>query len=135
MVTAIWLPAIRAATELKAGRAEAAVELLRPVAHHEAAAEFWPQYLCGEAYLDLEKGDEAEAEFREILDHRGQGVLSPLYPLARLGLARAATLKRDTVRAKKSYADFLAEWKDADSDLPVLIEAKTGYANWKGSQI
>jgi len=30
--------------------------------------------------------------------------------------------------ARKSYQDFLALWKDADSDVPILKEAKPGYA-------
>lgn len=49
---------------------------------------------------------------------------SPLYSLAHLGLARAAALQGDTTKARKSYQDFFALWKDADADLPVLIEAK-----------
>jgi hypothetical protein len=31
------------------------------------------------------------------------------------------------------YADFLALWKDADPDLPILIQAKAEYAKLAGS--
>ena len=41
---------------------------------------------------------------------------SPLYPLAHLGLARAAALSGDTASARKAYQDFFALWKDADPD-------------------
>jgi eukaryotic-like serine/threonine-protein kinase len=47
-----------------------------------------------------------------------------LYPLAHLGLARAATLNGDTAKSQKSWEDFFAGWKEADADLPVLNAAK-----------
>jgi len=52
-------------------------------------------------------------------------------PLAHLGLARAAVLQGVTAKARKSYQDFLALWKDADADLPALIEAKKEYEKLK----
>ncbi|PYS58387.1 MAG: hypothetical protein DMF74_23980, partial [Acidobacteria bacterium] len=66
-------------------------------------------------------------EFQKILDHRGWDPLSPLYPLAHLGLARAAVLTGDSEKARKAYQDFFALWKDADADLPILITAKKEY--------
>jgi hypothetical protein len=48
-----------------------------------------------------------------------------------VGLARAAVLSGDTVKAKKAYQDFLALWKDADSDVPILPEARKEYAALK----
>ena len=48
--------------------------------------------------------------------------------LARLGLARAAALTGDIARSRGAYQDFLALWKDADPDVPVLIEARAEYA-------
>jgi hypothetical protein len=35
------------------------------------------------------------------------------------------------VKARTAYQDFLALWKDADSDIPVLIAAKAEYAKLK----
>jgi len=43
-------------------------------------------------------------------------------------LARAAALSGDTAKARKAYQDFLALWKDADPDLPILAEARKEYA-------
>jgi hypothetical protein len=58
--------------------------------------------------------------------------------LARLGLARANTLQSRTLqgadadaartRALAHYKDFLTLWKDADSDIPILKQAKAEYA-------
>jgi hypothetical protein len=48
-----------------------------------------------------------------------------------VGLARAAVLAGDTAKARKAYQDFLALWKDADPDVPVLIEARKEYDKLK----
>jgi hypothetical protein len=58
--------------------------------------------------------------------------------LAHLGVARANALQARTshgadadaarVRALAAYKNFLTLWKDADSELPVLIAAKAEYA-------
>ncbi|HEV2665819.1 MAG TPA: hypothetical protein VG324_12960, partial [Blastocatellia bacterium] len=124
IINSIWLPEIGAAMELQRGNAAHAIEQLQTTSRYEAAAEFWPQYLRGKAYLMLKRGAEAAAEFQKILDHKGYAPLSPLYPLAHLGLARAAALTGDTARSRKAYEDFFAVWKEADADLPVLREAK-----------
>ncbi len=50
-----------------------------------------------------------------------------LLPLAHLGAGRAHALSGDTAKAKTAYQDFLALWKDADPDIPILKEAKTEY--------
>jgi len=127
LINSLWLPTIHAALELQHGNGQHAIELLQPALRYEAAAEFWPQYVRGLANLRLNKGAEATVEFRKILDHRGEAPLSVFYPLADLGLARAAALQSDATTARKAYQDFFAFWKDADNDIPVLIEAKKDY--------
>jgi hypothetical protein len=44
--------------------------------------------------------------------------------LARPPAARAATLRGNETQARRAYQDFLAAWKDADADLPILLEAR-----------
>jgi hypothetical protein len=44
-----------------------------------------------------------------------------------LGLGRAYA-QRDTLKAKLAYQTFFAAWKDADSDIPILKQAKEEYA-------
>ena len=67
------------------------------------------------------------AEFQRIIDHRG-AYWGANYPLAYVGLARAATLAGDSAKAKTAYEEFFALWKDADADLPILAEARKEYA-------
>jgi serine/threonine protein kinase/Flp pilus assembly protein TadD len=125
------LPIIRAQLELSRGNGAAAITLLEPPRKYEVYGDFWPQYLRGLAYLKLNNGREAEAAFKTILDHRGWYPTSPLYPLAQLGLARAAAMNGDGPGARKAYQDFLALWKDADASLPALVAARAEYEKLK----
>jgi eukaryotic-like serine/threonine-protein kinase len=84
--------------------------------------------LRGLAYLVQHQGAAAALEFQKILDHRGLVGSSLQGAFAHLGLARAYLTAGDTLRAKAAYQDFLALWKDADPDIPVLKEAKAEYA-------
>ena len=67
-------------------------------------------------------------EFRKILDHRGIVGLDPIGALAHLQLGRVYVLSGDKPRAKPAYDAFLALWKDADSDIPILKSVKAEYA-------
>jgi eukaryotic-like serine/threonine-protein kinase len=48
--------------------------------------------------------------------------------LARLQLARALALSGDTVGAKNAYTDLFTLWAEADSELPLLEQARAEYA-------
>jgi len=52
----------------------------------------------------------------------------PIGALAHLQLARAYALSGDKTQAKSAYQEFLALWKDADPDIPILKQAKVEYA-------
>jgi eukaryotic-like serine/threonine-protein kinase len=131
LINGLWLPAIRAATELQQGKSAKAIELLEDARRYEPMAEFWPQYLRALAYLKLNKGAEAAVEFQKILDHRGEAPLSALYPLAHLGLGRAAILSGNKAKARTAYQDFFALWKDADANIPILSQARLEYESLK----
>ena len=70
---------------------------------------------------------EAVAEFQKLLDHRGIVGLDPIGALAHLQLGRVYALSGDKAKAKAAYEAFLALWKDADSDVPILKSAKAEY--------
>lgn len=127
----VFLPLIQARAEMHRGNAARAIQLLETARPYEGAALFQVAYLRGQAYLSQQKGAEAATELQKIVDHRGWQPATPLYPLAHLGLARAAVLEGDRERARKAYEDFFALWKDADADIPILIEAKKEYEKLK----
>jgi tetratricopeptide (TPR) repeat protein len=126
MTHRVQLPVTAAALALDAGEPSRALALLEPVRAYDRSrsAEFWPEYLRAQAYLVAKKPAEARREFETILAHRGEAPDSVLYPLARLGAARAAALARDIDDAKNAYDSFLELWRDADGDLPRLKEAR-----------
>ena len=146
----LWLPAIRAQLALS-GRNPA-----NAINDSQAAAppiEFgsidfvanvsclYLTYIRGQAYLTAGQGSPAAAEFQKILDHSGIVWNCWTGALAHLGVARANTLQARTtqgadadaarVRALAAYKDFLALWKDADPDIPILQQAKGEYAKLK----
>jgi serine/threonine protein kinase/tetratricopeptide (TPR) repeat protein len=128
-----WLPTVKAAIELSGGNVAQSLELLQAVAPYELGGppplgNLYPAYLRGQAYLIAHQGKEAAAEFQKLLDHRGIVGNFPPGALAHLQIGRAYAMAGDTARAKAAYQGFLTLWKDADSDIPVLKEAKSEYA-------
>ena len=51
-----------------------------------------------------------------------------MHALAYVQQARAYVLAGGRAKTVKGYQDFLALWKDADPDVPILLEAKAEYA-------
>ena len=86
------------------------------------------RYARGLVYLRAGDGAKAVVDFQHILDHPAIAPATPLHVLAFVQQARAFTLAGDHAKAVKAYQDFLALWKDADPDVPILIEAKAEYA-------
>ena len=148
-VQSLWLPAIQAQVALNKKNPAAALNALQAASPIELGqiafvaniSCLYPTYVRGEAYLAALQGNAAASEFQKILDHSGIVWNCWTGALARLGVARANALQSKTsqganadaprVRALAAYKDFLALWKDADADIPVLIAAKAEYAKLK----
>jgi tetratricopeptide (TPR) repeat protein len=143
LLIAIALPSIRAAAEIRKKNPGAAIEELRPSTPYDLGSrQDLPDgivpYHRGLAYLALGSGEQAAAQFQKLLENRGMVAVSPYWPLAHLGLARAYALEARTAqgvdadtartRARDAYQDFFALWKDADPDIPILKHAKVEYA-------
>jgi eukaryotic-like serine/threonine-protein kinase len=135
-----YLPAIRAQLSVFRNRAPTAIQVLRDAAPYESGAALgfgalyfglYPVYVRGEAYLAAQQPSFAAAEFQKILQHRGVVFNEPIGALAHLGIARAYGLNRDTFKARAAYGDFLALWKDADAEIPILKQAKAEYQKLK----
>jgi len=124
------LPLTRAALEIQQKNPSRAIELLESARSVELG-NLDVVYTRGEAYLLLKRGAEAAGEYQKILDHPGLALYRPMRALARLGVARAHALERATAKARAEYEQFLALWKDADADVPILKQAKSEYAKLK----
>ena len=48
-------------------------------------------------------------------------------PVSRIWLARALTKAGDIAGARTAYQDAFGLWKEADPDLPILVEARREY--------
>ena len=130
-INSVYVPLMRASLELNHGSADKAIELLQKTSPYEFGfySGVAPNYLRGQAYLGMRQGKEAAQQFQEILDHKGLCVFwVTVCNLAHLQLGRAYALSGDTTQARTAYQDFFALWKDADSDIPILQQAKAEYA-------
>jgi eukaryotic-like serine/threonine-protein kinase len=146
-VQSLWLPAIRAQLALDRNKPSDALNDLQAAAGPIELAQItfvvnisclYPTYVRGEVYLAAGHGRESAAEFQKILDHSGMVWNCWTGALAHLGVARANALQARTsqgadadaarARALAAYKNFLTLWKDADSDIPLLKQAKAEYA-------
>src|SRR6266566_6209263 len=117
-----WLPTIRAAMEVDKDNVAQTLTLLEIAAPYElsVAGSLEPAYVRGQAYLLAHNGAAAAAEFQKLLRYRGLVSNSPTGALVHLQLGRAYALPGDTEKARTTYQDFLALWKNADPDIPIL---------------
>jgi eukaryotic-like serine/threonine-protein kinase len=131
-----YLPTIRARIALNRNQASKAIEAVEVAAPYELGAvgdrpftlSLYPAYVRGQAHLVANHGSEAAVEFQKIIDHPGVVQNELIGALAHLGLARANVLQGKTSNALAEYQEFLTLWKDADSEIPILKQAKAEYA-------
>jgi eukaryotic-like serine/threonine-protein kinase len=139
-----YVPTIRAVLALHEGEPAKAIEWLKVSVPYELGAQrssihgnfgaLYPIYVRGEARLEAHQGIEAATEFEKIPGHRGVVVSDPAGAMAPLQLGRAYVLSGDKAKGRAAYQSFLALWKDADPDVPVLGQAKAEYAILQAAQ-
>jgi serine/threonine protein kinase/Tfp pilus assembly protein PilF len=142
----LWLPTIRAQLSMNKKNPTAALSALQAAFPIELGqlgfvnniSCLYHVYVRGEEYLATGQGKEAAAEFQKILDHSGIVQNCWTGALAHLGVARANALQARSSsgadadlarsRALAAYKEFFLIWKDADSDIPILKQARAEYA-------
>lgn len=130
-----WLPTIRAAIEFDGHDSAAALAELKTVLPYElgGAGTFvnymYPAYVRGEVCLKTRNADAAAVEFHKLIAHRGIVVNFVIGALAYLQLGRAYAMTGDTAKAEAAYREFLTLWKNADPDVPILLQAQAEYRN------
>jgi tetratricopeptide (TPR) repeat protein len=130
----VVLPSIRAAIDLNQRNPTAAIEELQIAALYDlsTASGGVTLYYRGLAYLQLKSGKEAAAQFQKILGNCGVVAVDIHWPLARLGLARAYAMTKDTDRSAAQYREILTFWQHADPDLRLFNEAQAEYKRISG---
>jgi tetratricopeptide (TPR) repeat protein len=109
---------------LKQGGAEEAINHFRAAVRQRPVEWFIDSFedCLANAYLELGRLDEAIAEYERILRR------NPRYPLAHYHLGQAYERKGERERAWAAYERFLQIWKDADADIPEVIDAEARLA-------
>lgn len=122
------LPAARAAIALAQKQPQRAVEALRAALPYDLSeiSNGETLYLRGVAYLELGSPQAAASQFQRLIDNHGSA-LTVYWPLAHLGLARAYVADGRTGQALKVYQSLLALWSEADSELPLVQQARSEY--------
>lgn len=130
----VWSPAMHGAIALNRGDARRALEAAEAPSNAGGTIA-WLPYIRGAACLWLGLASEAAAEFRRVIEQKGSLFTSALaygsaylYPAAQLGLARALAMGGQVEQSRKAYEEFLAWWSRADSDIPILVQAKAEHA-------
>ena len=123
----IYLPRVRAALAMQRGKPLEAVAALEPASAYELA-DYNVLWERAAACLRARRPDLAVPELQKISANPGIDPVSILNPLAHLGLARAYSLEGEKAKSRREYENLFALWKDADSDLPVLQQARREYA-------
>ncbi len=131
-IQSVGVPNVRAIIEIQHHNPTKAIELLTAAVPFDRGNPA-SRLHRGHAYLAAGRPSEAIQEFQAALALKNVRLepFSPLISLARLGLGRAYALQGEKAKARLAYQDFLAEWKNADPDIPILKEAKAEYAKLK----
>ena len=131
-----YLPVLRALEALNHGDPVKALEMTQAAAPYELAVPgtayysgaffgaLYPVYVRGLAYSRMGRHREAATEFQKILDRPGTTLNDPIGPMARLQLARALYASGDRAKSAAVYKELIMLWKDADPDIPVVLEAR-----------
>jgi len=123
---AIKIPQQRAAVALQTGKPADALAALEPSRPYMTAG-FITRTERAMVYLKMGEPAKAAEDYKAIVDGPGSG-FGVLYPMARLGLARAEAAAGNIAASRAAYQAFLSDWKDADPDVPVLKAAKAELA-------
>jgi tetratricopeptide (TPR) repeat protein len=121
------VPMIRALVQLGKENSNKAIELLQLKTSYRW---FYDRVsvMRGRAYLKAGKPDEATHEFQYVLTHKNSYPTTIALASSMVGSARAYAVQGDKGKARTSYQNFFAYWKDADPNVPLLKQAQAEYA-------
>jgi tetratricopeptide (TPR) repeat protein len=126
LVQFVTIPIVKAVVLMNQGQPAKAIDLLDGAMVY-GRSNCGLLYGRGMAYLQAKQGQQAVQEFQRVIDSRSVTV-DPLASLAKLGMARGYDMQGNKAASRMAYQDFFALWKDADTDVPLMKQAKAEYA-------
>ncbi len=124
-VSGFFLADIQAAEDLRAKKPAAALADLASARGYDLIS--ISPFLRGRAHVAQHEIAVGIVDFQTELAHRGviYMVGNDVYPAAQIGVARAFADSGDQVNSAEAYRKFLTLWSSADTDSPLLDEART----------
>jgi tetratricopeptide (TPR) repeat protein len=101
---------------------EALKEILASIGTNPRAQDLY--FVAGDLYERSGRVDEAIAEYRNVIAPKMFLGPNPVIPVSRVRLARLLMQKGDTAGANEQLDILLKQWKDADSEFPLLKEVR-----------
>lgn len=117
------LPMLRATVDLKTNRPAEAVKDLEPAEKYQMR-DYGVPFMRARAEAAAGMLNEAAADYRLMLANPGLDPIWPGHSLAHLFLARVLVKQKKFDEARAEYRAFADLWKDADSQVPLMVEAK-----------
>jgi serine/threonine protein kinase/tetratricopeptide (TPR) repeat protein len=123
LVAQCYVPQMDAAAEIGVAEPTKALQVLNSI--KQCGESVFVPYLRGMAHTAIGQMSLAADDFRTAQDHRGtafsQG--NNIYPLAKIGMARALAASGDKPNSIEAYRGFLALWLNADKRQLLIKEA------------
>jgi serine/threonine protein kinase/tetratricopeptide (TPR) repeat protein len=123
----LWRPLAASSAAAARGNFQVALDALRDAESWEPAK---PALLKqkGRLLLAMGRATEAADVFKRAIATRYVAEPTPIGRVARVWLARALAKSGDDAGARREYEQVFEEWKAADPDVPILVEARKEYA-------
>jgi serine/threonine protein kinase/tetratricopeptide (TPR) repeat protein len=123
-VNQLEIPQVEATLALRARQPERALEALQPVGSLDASYTASARYLRTRALREAGRFREAMAEAEPMLAKPWLTGIQGIDLLLPLEYARAAARAGEVATARRTYADLLALWTNADPDFPLRRQAQ-----------
>jgi eukaryotic-like serine/threonine-protein kinase len=123
-VAQYYVPQLQAAAEIGVNEPEKALGSLIALEPYDDIS--LTPYLRGMANAAMGQMPAAILDFRTVLGNRGLDMTlgSDVYPMAEVGIARAAAMNRNKVTSVEAYQRFLKLWGEVDPGQPLIAEAR-----------
>ena len=127
MSTYFDLPTLRALVDIKTKRPAKAVEDIEPARRYQMR-DYGVPLMRARAEDEAGMLDKAAEDYRLVLANPGLDPIWPGHSYVLLDLARVLAKQNKFDEARAEYQEFLTIWRDADPQVPLLIQARQEFA-------